>query len=111
MGAVENRAASVAAFKGIFRSPRGRQHLGQSRRAHHTHNRDVPPPRPVQRQAFGGNWAGSGSYSKPEDRSGRAPNQDDPCRRRSRERTFVIRATNDGKEPTVSDVAMSSNGR
>jgi hypothetical protein len=55
---VDNRAASVAAFKGIQRSPQGRQYVGRTRNAHHTHTRDVSPPYPVQRQAFGGRWAG-----------------------------------------------------
>lgn len=58
MGAIDNRAALVAAFKGIQRSPWGCPHLGRTRRAHHTHTRDVPPPCPVERQAFGGFWAG-----------------------------------------------------
>jgi hypothetical protein len=33
----DNFAASVAAFKGIQRSPRGRQYVGRTRNAHHTH--------------------------------------------------------------------------
>ena len=58
IGAEDKRAASVAAFKGIQRSPRGRQQMERARCAHHTHTRDVPPPYPVQRQAFGGDWDG-----------------------------------------------------
>ena len=41
----------------------GRQHFGQALSAHHTHTKDVPPPYPVQRQAFGGSWAGPTSIS------------------------------------------------
>lgn len=42
---------------------------------------------------------GSGSHSTSENRSGHVPNLDVPRRRRSRERTFLIRAENDGEEP------------
>lgn len=57
IGAIDNRAAWVAAFKGIQRSPWVRQHLGRALSAHNTHTRDAPLPHPVQRQAFGGSWA------------------------------------------------------
>lgn len=58
MGAEDNRAAAVAAFKGIQQSPRVRHHLRQTHCAHHTHTKDVPPPCPVQRQAISGVWVG-----------------------------------------------------
>lgn len=52
------RAALVAAFKGIQRSPRARQNLGRTRVAPHTHTIRKAPPYPVQRQAIGGSYAG-----------------------------------------------------
>ena len=58
IGAEDKRAASVAAFKGIQRSPRVRSLPERTRFARHTRTRDVPLPCPVQRQAFGGVWDG-----------------------------------------------------
>lgn len=52
------RAALVAAFKGIQRSPRALRNLGRTRVAHHTHTMRNAPPYPVQRQAIGGSYAG-----------------------------------------------------
>jgi hypothetical protein len=91
-----SRAASVAALKGIQRSPRVRQNLGRSHRAHHTHTGGAPPPCPVHRQAFRGSWAGlapirlldsSCQCSKPGSSSSTT---------RCTERTFVKLAANDG---------------
>jgi len=61
IGAVDNRAAAVAALLGIQRSPRGRQDLGRTGSAHYTHTRNMPLPCPVQRQAFGGERDGLGA--------------------------------------------------
>jgi hypothetical protein len=58
MGAQDNRAAAVAAFKGIQRSPRVRQHFGRTRSAHHTHTTAVLKPHLLQRQENGGVWVG-----------------------------------------------------
>ncbi|WP_216597732.1 hypothetical protein [Loktanella sp. 3ANDIMAR09] len=56
MVAVDNRAASVAAFEGIQRSPRVRPLPERTRCAHHTHTASVLLPHPVQRQEDGGVW-------------------------------------------------------
>ena len=58
IGAVDNRAAAVAALLGIQRSPRVRPLPERTRTAHCTHVAYVPPPHPVQRQEDGGVWVG-----------------------------------------------------
>jgi len=64
MGAVDNRAASVTAFKFIHRSPRVRRLSGRTRTTHHTHTVRGAPPYPVQRQVDGGVWVGGLVCSK-----------------------------------------------
>jgi hypothetical protein len=46
IGAEDGRAAAVAAFRGIQRSPWGRQHSGRTHRVHHSHTMRDPPPCP-----------------------------------------------------------------
>lgn len=58
IGAVEKRAACVAASTGIQTSPRGRRQLERTRGGHDTHTNDGLPPYPVQMQVDGGVWVG-----------------------------------------------------